>query len=177
MKTTVEKDLPVESTAEHFASFHRRVKLQQLLVPVDFTPATLQGLRFAGTLAEQFGSTIWLLHVIEEHPMAMGDAAAVVTQSHAELTHEAIEQLSRLAKDELSPSLSIKPLVRRGKAAWEILNAAETLEADLIVMAKHQRSRLGRLLWGSTAPRVERHAPCPVLIIRCEDDSPTETVL
>jgi universal stress protein A len=153
------------------------MKLQCLLVPVDFTRATLEALRFADALAEHFGSTICLLHVIEDHPMAMGEPVVMMTKLNAELNEEAIEQLSRLAREELSPSLSVTPLVRQGNAVREILNAAETVEADLIVLATHQRSRLSRLLWGSTTPDVEWRAPCPVLVIRCGDDSPTETVL
>jgi nucleotide-binding universal stress UspA family protein len=176
MRTTLEDRSPRRATTERHGSAERHVKLQHLLVPVDFTPATLPALRFANTLAEHFGSTVCLLHVIEDHPMAMGEAAVMVTKLDAELSEEATEQLSRLARDELSPSLSVKPLVRRGNAAREILHAAETLDADLIVLATHRRSRLGRLLWGSTAPQVERHAPCPVLVIRCEDNSSTEVL-
>ena len=170
MRQRLEKRSRYAGTAQH-------VKLQGLLVPVDFTPATLQSLRFAGTLAEQFGSTIYLLHVIEDHPMAMSEAAVMVAKLDAELGQEATEQLSRLAREELAMSVSVKQLVRRGNVAREILHAAETLDADLIILATPRHSRLGRLLWGRTARCVERYAPCPVLVIRCEDSSPTETFL
>jgi nucleotide-binding universal stress UspA family protein len=177
MRTTLEDRSPPRATTEHYASADRHVKFQRLLVPVDFTAATRPALHFAGALAERFGSTIYLLHVVEDHPMAMGEAAVMVTKLDAELTQEASEQLSRLAREELPSSLSVKPLVSRGTVSREILNAATTLDTDLIVLSTHRRSALGRLLWGSTAPHVERHALCPVLVIRCEDDSTAETVL
>ena len=174
MRTTVKTP---SKHRKHFTRIDRHVELQYLLVPVDFTLATLPALHFAGRLAEHFGSTICLLLVLEAQPVAFGGAAGMMTKLDAKLNQEAIEQLSRLARDEIGGCVSIEPLVRSGNVAREILNAAETLQADLIVLATHRRSRFSRLLWGSTTPNVESRAPCPVLVIPCEDASPTETVL
>ncbi len=76
MRTTIEDRSPPLATTARFANPDRHMKLHRLLVPVDFTTATLPALRFAGALAEKFASTIHLLHVIEDHPTAMGEAAA-----------------------------------------------------------------------------------------------------
>src|SRR6185437_6217100 len=76
-----------------------------------------------------------------------------------------------------SAELSTKLLVRRGQPALEILRAAETLRADLLILTAHRRSVLGRLILGSTVSRVERHAPCPVLVVRCDHDAGTDTTL
>src|SRR5215203_2747438 len=97
MRTRFERRSPSVAATGRVASAHPHVKLQRLLVPVDFTLSSLHAVRFAGTLAERFDSTIYLLHVIEEHPMAMGEAAVLVTKLDAEMTQEASEQLSRLA--------------------------------------------------------------------------------
>jgi len=152
-------------------------KFQRVLVPVDFTPASLNALRYAGILAERFDSTIHLLHVTETHPMAMSEGAFMLMKSDEESARAAREQLSRLATEELSAELSVRLLVRRGQPALEILRAAETLRADLLILAAHRRSVLGRLLSGSTVPRVERHALCPVLVVRCDHDTGTDMAL
>lgn len=56
MRTTLEDHSPPLAATERFASADRHLKLQRLLVPVDFTTATLPALHFASTLAERFGS-------------------------------------------------------------------------------------------------------------------------
>lgn len=152
-------------------------RFRQVLVPVDFTPASLSALRYAGIVAERFGSTIHLLHVVETHPFAVSAEAFLLMQSDEEVASAATEQLSRLAREELSPSLRVTSLVRRGRPAWEIVHAAEATKADLLILAVHRRSVLGRLVAGSTVARVERHAPCPVLVIRCEHDTGLESAL
>jgi nucleotide-binding universal stress UspA family protein len=149
----------------------------RLLVPVDFTPASLDALRHAGIVAERFGSMIYVLHVIESHPFAMNEWAFTLVKSDRELASETPAQLSRLAKEALSPELPAIPLVRRGQPAREILRVAETLKPDLLILVRHRRSVLGRLPAGDTIARVERRAPCPVLVVRCKDDPGTETAL
>ena len=56
--------------------------------------------------------------------------------------------------------------VVHGEAASEIVRVAEERKVDLIVIASHGRTGLGRILFGSTAESVVRHAPCPVLVVK-----------
>ena len=60
---------------------------------------------------------------------------------------------------------SVEVHVCNGDAAGEILGLAQQRNADLIVMATHGRSALGRVLMGSVAEAVLRKAPCPVLTV------------
>jgi len=181
MTTTLEDDNSRGAGPEIFGpvsdNAQPRAKLQRLLVPVDFTPASQRALRYAAMLGERFGSTICLLHVVEAHPCAMGEAALMLTMQDEELARDTAEQLKQLAQLEIPANLVIKLLVRYGSSAREILNAAETLAVDLIVLATHRRSTLGRLLLGSTATQIERHAVCPVLIVPCRDDCGNEASL
>jgi len=152
-------------------------KLQRILVPVDFTPASVHALRYAGSLAERFGSTVCLLHVVENTPFAMNGTALILMKADEDVTRVTTEQLSRLGGEELGPHVPAKPLVRRGKPAREILDAAETLGADLIILAAHQRSALGRWVLGSTADQVVHGAACPVLVLQCADKPQHEPTL
>ena len=152
--------------------------LRRILVPVDFTPASVHSLRRAASLAERFGSTVLLLHAIETHPFAMNGPAEMLMKEDEEVTRDSTEQLSRLGREELGPLVPARPLVRRGKkAAREILQAAETLDCDLIILAAHKRTAVGRIMFGSTTDEVMHHAPCAVLVIPCTDEPQLEPTL
>ena len=56
--------------------------------------------------------------------------------------------------------------VRVGDAAAEIVRVAKEREVDLILISSHGRTGLGRILFGSTAEAVVRHASCPVLVVK-----------
>jgi len=57
-------------------------------------------------------------------------------------------------------------MIAHGDAAAEIVRVAKERKVDLIVLASHGRTGLGRILFGSTAEAVVRHAPCPVLVVK-----------
>jgi nucleotide-binding universal stress UspA family protein len=73
------------------------------------------------------------------------------------------ERLGALAS-QISPSA--ETCIRAGQPYYEITAAARELEVDLIVITTHGRTGLKHALLGSTAERVVRHAPCPVLTVR-----------
>ena len=76
-------------------------------------------------------------------------------------------QLDLLCKREaINPKLMERTLVRHGVPFHEITEAARTLQTDLIIIATHGYTGLKHALLGSTAERVVRHAPCPVLSVR-----------
>jgi universal stress protein A len=56
--------------------------------------------------------------------------------------------------------------IRSGSASHEIAEQAHEQRTDLIVIATHGRGVIAHALLGSTAERVVRHAPCPVLVVR-----------
>jgi len=57
-------------------------------------------------------------------------------------------------------------LIKEGEAFYEIIQVARLESADLIVMGTHGRTGLDHVLFGSTAERVVRKAPCPVMTVR-----------
>ena len=141
-------------------------KLKQILVPIDFSDASLKALRYAVPFAEQFGATLSLVHIIE--PMAFASdvpyAPPVVSDEEAE--EAARKKLFSLASHEIQKLVQVKVHVRSGTAFVEILDAARSLEADLVIIATHGYTGLKHFLLGSTAERIVRHAHCPVLTVR-----------
>jgi nucleotide-binding universal stress UspA family protein len=82
-----------------------------------------------------------------------------------ETTEEGLLELKALQKS-LGDAAICTTLVRQGPPPIEITGAARDLDADLIIMSTHGRKGLSRVFLGSTAEKVVRSAPCPVLIVR-----------
>ena len=76
------------------------------------------------------------------------------------------KELKALAKKTIEPQFLKEVIVRVGTAFEVITNLARDCEADLIVITTHGHTGLKHVFLGSTAERVVRHAPCPVLVVR-----------
>jgi universal stress protein A len=141
------------------------VQLKRILVPVDFSEHSEKALKYAARFAEQFGSNVTLLHVIQPmvYPADFGYPPTVVDTLDDVVRAQVEERLATLAH---VSSPAAQSLVRVGQPYFEIAAAARELEVDLIIIATHGRTGLKHVLLGSTAERVVRHAPCPVLTVR-----------
>ena len=82
------------------------------------------------------------------------------------LVEDAQERLRNLVAEESRTWVEIDDLVVFGRAHREILRAAETKPADLIVMGAQGRGGIGLALFGSTTQQIVRGALCPVLTVR-----------
>jgi len=87
-------------------------------------------------------------------------------EGHRDVLDSARTALKKLAHDQFPKRIPVKIMVRQGRAFDQIAAVARTLAADLIIIATHGYTGLKHVLLGSTAERVARHAPCPVLILR-----------
>jgi universal stress protein A len=141
--------------------------VQKILVPIDFSTPCSKAFKYALGFARQFGSQIIMIHVIEPAGVVETEQSGVEgmpqTQSEAALADEKMQALADASRD---GSLHITSGVRRGVATNEIVQAAEELDVDLIIMATHGIRGWKHFGLGSTADRVARAAPCPVLVVR-----------
>lgn len=142
------------------------LKLKKILVPTDFSEASLSALQYAVALAAQFGASICLLHVVEPTSFVNDVYNVPISLSEDEVAARAKQNLASLAEREIGAAIPVIHRVRVGKAFQEIAAAARILHADMIVIATHGRTGLKRVLLGSTAEWVARYAPCPVLVVR-----------
>lgn len=141
-------------------------KIQRIVVPHDFEEAAETALAYALTLAEKFGSHVTVLHAYELPTYSYPEMVAVAVELETEIRRRAIEALENMAREARRSNLEVEATVRRGSAWMVIVEAAEKLPADLIVMGTHGRKGMPRLLLGSVAEKVIRSAPCPVLTVR-----------
>jgi nucleotide-binding universal stress UspA family protein len=143
-----------------------RIQIKKILVPTDFSQASLGALRYAVDFAGQFDASLCLVHVVEPASFANDVGNVPLADSDREIANKLHHKLVMLARKEVGPLTPVNPLVCIGKPFHEITRVARTVDADLIVIATHGRSGLKRVFLGSTAERVVRHAPCPVLVVR-----------
>ena len=144
------------------------ITLKQILVPIDFSDCSLRALDLASTIALPFGAKLTLLHVVEPgvYQQSYFGVTPPLEESNQNLVEAGRERLSALGRKRIGHRLRTESLVRIGRAHSEIPDTASALSADLIVMGTHGYTGLKHVLLGSTAERVVRHAPCPVLTVR-----------
>lgn len=143
-------------------------RLKTILVPVDFSEFSTKALDYAVAFARQFRGTITLLHVVEpmvypENYMTIPAASDDINNS---LLKAADEKLAAQRQQLHGDSVKVKAMTRLGRPYVEIAAVAKEIEADLIILTTHGHTGLKHVLLGSTAERVVRHAPCPVLTVR-----------
>jgi universal stress protein A len=147
------------------------VTLKKILVPTDFSAASGKALEYAAALAAQFDAAVTLLHIAEVGSMGYEHGASDFPRMEAQLRIAAEKQIAEC----LPGSIAVEFAVGRGwpfggkRAYHEIVETARKQHADLIVISTHGFSGLDRLIMGSTAERVVRHAPCPVLVVRASE--------
>lgn len=142
-------------------------RLKRILVPLDFSPPSMSAVRFAGKWARSFGAELCLLHVVEPVSASapFGAEPVIMPVLTQDLPKRIKGELEKVASRECRGIAKVSVHVREGIAYDQIVSSARKLKADIIIIATHGRSGLMRALMGSTAERVVRHAPCPVLVV------------
>jgi nucleotide-binding universal stress UspA family protein len=149
---------------------------KKILVPIDSGSPSHRGLREAISVARDHGGQILLLHVVNEWPLAAGDIAAVnldaggkvLRAAGAELLEQGAQQV-RAAGVAVQTALVEEIGIPVGEC---VVQRARQWPADLIVCGTHGRHGIARLLLGSNAEYIMRHAPVPVLLLRVPESHP-----
>jgi nucleotide-binding universal stress UspA family protein len=145
-------------------------KIKRILVPIDFSPASLKALDYAADFAQPLGADLSVLFVIEPIYYAVPDLAGAAAGTAVGLLEEqrasGKRQLERLQARYAKRRIKLRTLMQTGTPYQTIVDAAKSLKAHLIVMSTHGRTGVSHLLLGSVAERVVRTSPCPVLTIR-----------
>ncbi len=152
-------------------SHHSRIELGRILVPIDFSDHSKKALQYAIPFAEQFKASIELLYVVEPtvYPADFSFGQVAFPSVEDELRQRGAEELEALVKKEIGNRVKARPAVRTGKAFNEIDQYATDESIDLIIIATHGHSGMEHVLFGSTAEKVIRYAPCPVLVVRMSE--------
>jgi nucleotide-binding universal stress UspA family protein len=140
--------------------------IDRVLVPVDLSEQSTLVVDHATALAEAYGASIDLLHVVEEATFPSAYGMDPLTSAQPDVQERAREALETLAEEMEAFSEPVDTHVLAGYAARDIVDFAEEHASDLIVMATHGRTGLQRFLIGSVTEKVVRSAPCPVFTVK-----------
>ena len=150
-------------------------QVNKVLVTTDFSEASKTGVRYGLEVAASWHAEAVVLHIGDYREALSGPVsdADAPTRSHYESLPEFIEErkkiLERFLKDnfsDLTGNLNVEKVVTVGVPHEEIVEQAEKLGVDLIVMSTHGRTGLRHMLIGSVTEQVVRRAHCPVLSIK-----------
>jgi len=144
------------------------LRIRRILVPVDFSDYSKDALQYAADLGRHFHADLLLIYVVESvgYPADLGYGGVNISAIEKELSDRARGELDRLAGTYAGTKLNISTTVHTGRPYVEILRAAREYGTDMIVIATHGHTGVEHILFGSTAEKVVRKAPCPVMVVR-----------
>jgi nucleotide-binding universal stress UspA family protein len=147
---------------------------KRILVPVDGSPTSERGLNTAIKMAKTGGSTLLLLHVVDETVLTQTadyGGGAYVDRLLESLRDGGKVILAKTEKEVQKHGVKFKSVLNENLAhrvADVIIDQARKLRADTIVMGTHGRRGITRMVMGSDAEGVVRGASVPVLLVRSE---------
>lgn len=154
--------------------------MKTILVPVDFSDSSYNAAKYAASLANDFSAKIHLLNVFHiPNPLQTLPIELVVTLDELEdATHSKLKQLSGKLTSLLEYPENLTFSSRNGSSTKEILDHADFIHADLIVMGFKGTGNIRDKIIGSTAYSVVRNASTPVLLIPADCSfTPFETAV
>jgi nucleotide-binding universal stress UspA family protein len=160
--------LTVRMTAVDTAGTPGSVKIERLLVPIDFSEFAQEALEYAAVLAKQLGAKVRLVHAMEAAAYPL-DFALFGVSEEAALRGRIQGRLRELVSVLKVDGIVAESVCEVGTPFEAIVRQAQDNRAgtvDAIVMGTHGRRGLNRLALGSVAEYVVRHATCPVFTVK-----------
>lgn len=142
--------------------------IKKILVPIDFSDYSKSALKYAVNFAKIFNAEMYLIYVVEPviYPPDFSMGQIAIPSVTVEMDERAKEELTKLAHQEIPAEIKRQVIIKTGKPFVEIIETAAEEDIDLIIIATHGHSGVEHILFGSTAEKVVRKAPCPVLTLR-----------
>ena len=147
------------------------INIKTILAPTDFSTHAEHALKYAGELAKNLKARIYVLHVAEYSNVG-GDPEAselLIPNYISELERKGKDRLEQLTLGLRQGGVDAHSVFVAGRAYQDIVRMAKELNVDLIVLGTHGRTGFSHLFFGSTAEKVVRLCPCPVLTVKHPD--------
>jgi nucleotide-binding universal stress UspA family protein len=147
------------------------IAFRNILYCTDFSESAKRALPFAVDMAEKYGATLHLIHVYQEpEHLAEFEISSQMKMDWVRIAQslgtETEKKLKALCGEISKEVKSCQYKMLRGRPYTQIVGYAKGNGIDLIVLASHGLSGWEHVLFGSTAERVLRESPCPVLVIK-----------
>jgi len=144
------------------------IPIHRILVPTDFSEPAMAALKWATTLAREFESRVFLLHVVPEpyaYPWGTELSSLPLTEILAQSEEAARQRLGELAVETGLPADRVSTRALIGTPVDQVVASIKDNDIDLVVLGTHGRGPVGHFLLGSVAEKVVRRSPVPVLTV------------
>lgn len=142
------------------------ISLKNVLYATDFSATSESAFPYATAICRHFGSTLHLAHVLSDSNVLLMtggvdyvSVGTIYEDAHTDAQEKLQQLTTRLGK------IPFRSYVRHGQVWTNLSTIVAENKIDLIVVGTHGRTGLGKLLLGSVAEDILRHAPCPVLTV------------
>jgi nucleotide-binding universal stress UspA family protein len=145
----------------------KKAGYKKIVVPVDFSDCSREGLRYAIGFAERFGAKLVVLHVISLPYADFSDVYGSYQPSALadEAPKHAAHRMQKFLETVEFNGVKVQTAITRGTPITEICSFAAKKDVGLIITSTHGLSGLKHVSTGSIAEKVVRHASCPVLVV------------
>jgi nucleotide-binding universal stress UspA family protein len=142
------------------------LRLHHLLVGVDRSETSRAALALAADVAVALGGSLSVLEVVDYMPpFPLGESIAVTSGAEGWAPSEAMAALEAEVRDVRARGVGVQVIVRSGEPASTLLEVADDVDADLVVVGTHCHPRPAELLLGSVARTVADRARRPTLVV------------
>ena len=142
--------------------------IKKILDPIDFSEHSTNILQTACLFAEKLSAALTIIYVLEDLSSLYRFSIPHISfdQLEDEMLQSADTKMENFLTENMNPAIVYKSKIISGPVAEEIISAAATEQADMIIMGTHGYKGMEKMLMGSVAAKVVRAARCPVLTLR-----------
>ncbi len=140
----------------------------RIIIPTDGSEENEKIVKRGLSLARMLGTGVKVLFVLDTGSLSGLPPDEMITTLEGQMESKASEIMDDIEERAKDKGIDFERSMQKGTPSDIIIS--ESKEGDIIVMGHHTRSGLSRLITGSTAQKVIRKAPCPVMVIRLEDE-------
>ena len=146
--------------------------LKNIMVAVDFNDSIGELMVYAESLAEKFGSKIWVLHVADPEPDFVGyePGPQYIRDIKAEEYREEHHSLQEVCKNFIGDEIESEALLIQGSTVETVLEEARKLDIDLLIVGTHKHSFLHNLLQENVSMELLKKAEIPMLTIPIDEE-------
>jgi len=138
--------------------------IKTVVIPVDFSSTMDKVVDYATSVADQLTAKVHFLYVVNDfqgYDMLLTHPS--FTEMARDMKNKSEERMTGLVDDYSHLKAGSAGTVKTGDPAEEIVAFAEEIHADMIIIGTHGVKGFEKLIIGSTAEKVVKNAPCPVL--------------
>ncbi len=147
-------------------------RIRKIMVAYDFSDYSKEALVFASELADELKSDLMIVNIINQKEVdavlraEMEAVSFSADQFIKDRKKDRLEQINQIIEEISAKHLPLEIKIRTGIPFHELIQAAKDGGVDLVVMGRKGRTNLAGILFGSTAEKLFRHCPVPLLSLR-----------